>query len=264
MDAPITVTTPAATTPSPPAFQCGAHVFTLDDVLAAAECLGEFARFRAAWQERRYTGITFRPAADLQASMQSNLPVALLSSSLRVLALQVSRICNDLRLLGSGPATGLKEINLPAAQPGSSIMPGKVNPSIPEMVNMVCFQVIGNDTAIGWADGAGQLELNVMMPVMAHNLLQSLQILTNALRALTARCIRGITADAARSRRYAESTPALATALNPRIGYDRAAEIVKEALAGGRTIVEVAREKSGLSEDELNRLLDIAAMTGQQ
>ncbi|MBZ5495494.1 MAG: aspartate ammonia-lyase [Acidobacteriia bacterium] len=219
-------------------------------------------RFRVVDKISRYTGIDFRPAGDLRAGMQSNLPIVLLSSSLRVLALEVSRICNDLRLLSSGPATGLMEINLPAAQPGSSIMPGKVNPSIPEMVNMVCFQVIGNDTALVWADGAGQLELNVMMPVMAHNLLQSLQILTNSLRILTSRCIAGITADAGRCRRFAESSTALATVLNPRIGYDRAAEIVKEALASGRTVVEVAREKSGLSEDELHRLFDMAAMTG--
>ena len=221
-------------------------------------------RFRIIEEISRYTGIDFRPAADLRASMQSNFPVAFLSATLRILALEVSRICNDLRLLSSGPATGLVEISLPAAQPGSSIMPGKVNPSIPEMVNMVCFQVIGNDTALSWAEGAGQLELNVMMPVMAHNLLQSQQILTNALRILASHCIAGINADVARTRRYAESTTALATVLNPRIGYDRAAEIVKEALSSGKTIVEVARKKSGLSEDELNRLFDITAMTGQR
>ncbi len=217
-------------------------------------------RFRIVERLSRYTGIEFHPAADLHAGMQSSLPVALVSSSLRVLALEVSRICNDLRLLGSGPATGLMEIHLPAAQPGSSIMPGKVNPSIPEMVNMVCFQVIGNDAAVAWAAGAGQLELNVMMPVMAHNILQSLQVLTNALQVLRTRCITGITADTLRCRRYAESSTALATVLNSRIGYDRSAEIVKEALAGGRTVLEVAREKSGLAEDELLRLFDVAAM----
>ncbi len=218
-------------------------------------------RFRVIEEISRHSGIEFRPAADLHAAMQSNLPVALVSASLGVLALEVSRICNDLRLLSSGPATGLKEIDLPAAQPGSSIMPGKINPSIPEMVNMVCFQVIGNDTAIAWASGAGQLELNVMMPVMAQNLLQSLRIMTSALQVLASRCINGITADADRARRYAESTTALATALNPRIGYDRSAEIVKEALASGRTIVEVARERSGLSEKELNQLFDMSALT---
>jgi aspartate ammonia-lyase len=193
-------------------------------------------RYRVVERISKYTGIDFHPAADLRAGMQSNLPISLLSSSLRALALEVSRICNDLRILSSGPATGLMEIGLPAAQPGSSIMPGKVNPSILEMVNMVCFQVIGNDTALSWAVGAGQLELNVMMPLMAHNLLQSLQILMNSLRILSARCISGITADRARCRRYAESSSALATVLSPSIGYDRAADIVKEALASGRTV----------------------------
>jgi aspartate ammonia-lyase len=221
-------------------------------------------RYRLVARLSDYTGISFRPAADLRASMQGNLAASLLSSSLRALALEVSRICNDLRLLGSGPATGLMEINLPAAQPGSSIMPGKVNPSIPEMVNMVCFQVIGNDTAISWAVGAGQLELNVMMPVMAHNLLQSLMILTNALRILTSGCIVGITADAARCRRYAESSTALATVLSPLIGYDRTADIVKEALASGRTVLELAREKSGLPAEELIRLFDIMEMSREQ
>jgi aspartate ammonia-lyase len=221
-------------------------------------------RYRVVERISKYTGIDFHPAADLRAGMQSNLPISLLSSSLRALALEVSRICNDLRLLSSGPATGLMEIGLPAAQPGSSIMPGKVNPSILEMVNMVCFQVIGNDTALSWAVGAGQLELNVMMPLMAHNLLQSLQILMNSLRILSARCISGITADRARCRRYAESSSALATVLSPSIGYDRAADIVKEALASGRTVLDVAREKSGLAEEDLSRLFDVMAMTGEQ
>jgi aspartate ammonia-lyase len=206
------------------------------------------------------TGIDFRSASDLCASMQSNFPIALHSSSLRLAAVEISRICNDLRLLSSGPATGLMEIHLPEAQPGSSIMPGKINPSIPEMVNMVCFQVIGNDAAIAWAAGAGQLELNVMMPIMAHNLLQSQQILENSLRVLSNRCILGITADAARCRRFAESSTALATVLNPHIGYDRTAEIVKEALASRRSVMEVAREKSGLSEEELVRLFNITAV----
>ena len=225
--------------------------------------LNTHPRFRFKLVERisQYCGIEFWPATDLRASMQSNYPVAALSSSLRMLAMEVLRICNDLRLLSSGPATGLAEIELPAAQPGSSIMPGKVNPSIPEMTSMVCFQVIGNDTAIAWAVCAGQLELNVMMPVMAHNLLQSIQIITNALRVLTQRCVTGIAANLERCRRYAESSTALATVLNPLIGYDRAAEIVKESLATGKTIVELAREKSGLSTDELTRIFDVNAMS---
>jgi aspartate ammonia-lyase len=209
-----------------------------------------------------HTGLPFRPASDLCAAMQSHLPLVLLSASLRALAIELTRICNDLRLLGSGPGTGLNEIHLPAVQPGSSIMPGKVNPSILEMTNMVCYQVIGNDAAIAWAAAAGQLELNVMMPVLAHNILQSLEIFTNAMHILSTRCICGITADAGRCRRYAESSAALATALNPHLGYDRVAEIVKEALSSGQTIVEVARKRAGLPEEELNRILDIASMTG--
>jgi aspartate ammonia-lyase len=208
----------------------------------------------------QWTGIPFRPAADLRASMQSSLSVGLLSSSLRLLAIEISRICNDLRLLSSGPNTGFREINFPAAQPGSSIMPGKVNPSILEMVNMVCFQVIGNDAAVAWAAGAGQLELNVMMPVMAQNLLQSLQIMTNALRVMAAGCISGMNAEVLRCRRYAESSAALATVLNSYLGYDRTAAIVKEAMESDRTIVEVARERSGIPEADLDRLFDVAAM----
>jgi aspartate ammonia-lyase len=224
--------------------------------------LNTHPRFRFKLVERisQHCGIEFWPATDLRASMQSNYPIAAVSSALRMLALEILRICNDLRLLASGPATGLAEIVLPAAQPGSSIMPGKVNPSIPEMTSMVCFQVIGNDTAIAWAVSAGQLELNVMMPVMAHNLLQSIQITVNALRVLTLRCVAGITANAERCRHYAESSTSLATALNPLIGYDRAADIVKESLATGKTIVDLTREKSGLSAEELARIFDVGSM----
>ncbi|PYV08335.1 MAG: aspartate ammonia-lyase, partial [Acidobacteria bacterium] len=218
-------------------------------------------RFKTIERIAAATGLDFRPAGDLRAGMQSNFGVALMSACLKVAVLEVSRIANDLRLLASGPATGISEIDLPAVQPGSSIMPGKVNPSIPEMTNMVCFQVIGNDAAVSWASAAGQLELNVMMPVMAHNLLQSIDILTNALDVLAARCVAGITARPERCRRFAESSVALATALNPRIGYDRAAAIVKEALTSGRTVVDVARERSGLSPEELDDLFDVFRMT---
>jgi aspartate ammonia-lyase len=218
-------------------------------------------RFRVVERLAAETGFPFRPAADLRAGMQSNFPIALLSGALRSAALELLRISNDLRLLASGPATGLAEIELPAVQAGSSIMPGKVNPSMAEMLGMVCFQVLGNDAAVAWAVGAGQLELNVMMPAMAHNLLQSLEVLTNAVGVFTSRCVSGIRADAERCRRYAESSVSLATVLNPRIGYDRAAEIVKEALAQGRTVLEVARERAGLSEEEIQDLFDVAAMT---
>jgi aspartate ammonia-lyase len=217
-------------------------------------------RFRLIEKIARHTGLDFRPASDMRASMQSPFAVSLLSSCLRSLALELSRIANDLRLLSSGPATGLGEIDLPPVQPGSSIMPGKVNPSIAEMVNMVCFQVIGNDAAIAWAAGAGQLELNVMLPVMAHNILQSIGILSNAIDSFRTRCVAGITARVDRCKRYADASTALATVLNPVIGYDRAAAIVREALSTNRTIVEVARERSGIGEEELEQLFDVYAM----
>ncbi|HET6384405.1 MAG TPA: aspartate ammonia-lyase [Armatimonadota bacterium] len=208
-----------------------------------------------------WTGIAWRLAPDLREAMQSQYPVARASGSLRLLSNELIRIANDLRLLSSGPMTGLAEITLPAISPGSSIMPGKINPSLAEMLNMVCFQVIGNDTAIGLAVQAGQLELNVMMPVMAFNLVRSSELLTNACRVFTDRCVRGITANEERCRRYAESSPAIATALTPQIGYEEAAKLVQRALVEGRTVTEVAREEGALSEDEIARLLDPRAMT---
>ncbi|MGQ9523247.1 MAG: aspartate ammonia-lyase [Armatimonadota bacterium] len=206
-------------------------------------------------------GFSFRLAPDLREAMQSHAPIEDASASLRLLALELIRIANDLRLLSSGPTTGLAEIVLPPLQPGSSIMPGKVNPSVPEMLNMVCFQVVGNDLAISMAGQAGQLELNVMMPVMAHNLLQSCQILQNGVRIFRELCVKGITANEARCRRYAESTAALATALNPYIGYAKAAEVAKEALASGKTIREVVVEKGLLSEEKAAEVLDPRPMT---
>jgi len=170
-------------------------------------------------------------------------------------------IVNDLRLLSSGPTTGLAEIALPAMAPGSSIMPGKVNPSILEMVNMVCFQVIGADTTVAYAVQAGQLELNVMLPVAAFNLNFSATILGNALKILKEKCVDGITADKDRCRHYAESSMGLATALNAFIGYAKAAEVAKEALASGKTIIEVIREKKILSEDKIQSIMDPAKMT---
>jgi aspartate ammonia-lyase len=173
----------------------------------------------------------------------------------------LTRICNDLRLLASGPTTGFAEIVLPAVQPGSSIMPGKVNPSMAEMLNMVCFQVIGNDLTVAMAVQAGQLELNVMMPVMAYNLHHSIEILKNALRAFIDRCVVGIVADADRCRRYAESSMALATALNTHIGYARAAEVVKRALREQKTIIHVVREEKLLTEDQIAQVLDPIKLT---
>ncbi len=209
----------------------------------------------------RLTGLNLSPAEDLRYAMQSCAPIADISAALRTLALELIRISNDLRLLSSGPATGLAEINLPSLQPGSSIMPGKVNPVLPELTAMVAFQVVGNDTATALAVQAGQLELNVMMPTMAHNTLQSIHILTTTLYQLDHHCIRGITANPARCAHYAESTTALATALNPVLGYARAAALVKESLATHRSIVALAREQKLLTEDQIATLLDPRKMT---
>ncbi len=201
------------------------------------------------------------PAKDMRYAMQSCAPMAAVSSALRTLALEIVRISNDLRLLSSGPNTGFREIDLPSLQPGSSIMPGKVNPVLPELAAMVGFQVMGNDAAVAMAVQAGQLELNVMMPTMAHNVLQSITILTNALRELDHRCIRGITANADRCAFYAQSTVSLATALNPYIGYARAAEVVKDSVATNRSIIDVVRDGQLLTEDQIATILDARAMT---
>jgi aspartate ammonia-lyase len=209
----------------------------------------------------RISGQKLVPADDMRYAMQSNLAMAAVSSALRNLALEVIRIANDLRLLSSGPNTGMAEINLPALQPGSSIMPGKINPVIPELAAMVAFQVVGNDVAVAMAVQAGQLELNVMMPTMAYSVLQSITILTNMLRQFNEKCIAGITANESRCNFYVQATVSQATALNPYIGYAKAAEIAKEAVATGRSIIEIAREKKLLSEDQIKEILDPARMT---
>jgi len=207
------------------------------------------------------TGLPLRPADNLFEITQSAADFGRASSALRLLALELIRIANDLRLLSSGPRTGLREIVLPAVQPGSSIMPGKVNPSIPEMVDMVGFQVVGNDETIALAVQAGQLDLNVMLPVIAHNLLHSIHILSTASRAFADRCVVGITADRERARKYAESSEALVTILSPHIGYLTAAEIGKESVATGRTIREIVLERGLMSAEKLDELLDSYAMT---
>ena len=204
------------------------------------------------------------PAEDMRWAMQSNACMGDVSAALRGIALETIRISNDIRLLSSGPNTGFAEIYLPSLQPGSSIMPGKINPVIPELAAMVSFQVIGNDTAVAYAVQAGQLELNVMMPTMAYNVLQSITILGNMLRQFDDYCIKGITANEARCEFYAQSTVSLATALNPYIGYAKAAEIVKESVATGRSIIEIARAKKLLSEEEIAEILDPVRMTEPQ
>jgi aspartate ammonia-lyase len=197
----------------------------------------------------------------MRYAMQSNLAMSAVSGALRNLALEIIRISNDLRLLASGPNTGLAEINLPALQPGSSIMPGKINPVMAELAAMVSFQVVGYDTAVALAVQAGQLELNVMMPTMAYSVLMAITIMTNMLRQLTEFCVKGITANQKRCEFYAQSTVSLATALNPYIGYARAAEIAKESIATGKTIIEIAREKGWLSEEQIREILDPESMT---
>jgi aspartate ammonia-lyase len=218
-------------------------------------------RERAIQNLARISGQKLSPVDDMRYAMQSNLPMSAVSSSLRNLALEVIRISNDLRLLASGPNTGFAEINLPALQPGSSIMPGKINPVIPELAAMVSFQVVGNDVAVALAVQAGQLELNVMMPNLSYSVLQSITISTNMLRQFTDKCIAGITANEKRCNFYVQATVSLATALNPYIGYAKAAEIAKEAVATGRSIIEIAREKKLLSEKDITEILDPVRMT---
>jgi fumarate hydratase class II len=205
---------------------------------------------------RERTGHRWRPAPNLFAAMQSALPLTTASAAMRNLALELIRIGNDLRLLSSGPRTGLAEIELPALQPGSSIMPGKVNPVMPEMLAMVGFQVVGNDAAAALAAQAGQLELNVMLPAIALATLESAAILTGALEAFTRRCVAGIRANPARAAAYAAATLSLATALTPKLGYRRTAKLVQQAYAEGRPLLELALEQRLLPEAELRRSLD--------
>ena len=212
-------------------------------------------------QLNKMTTLNLKQAEDLREIMQSQSAVAEISASLRNLALELTRISNDLRLLSSGPTTGLAEIRLPAIVAGSSIMPGKINPSILEMLGMVGFQVVGNDLTISMAVQAGQLELNVMMPVMAFNILFSIEILTNAIRLTRTKCIDGIEADKAKCKHYADTTLGLATILNPIIGYKTASEIVKHAIKEEKTILNVLREKQILPEEDITKLLNTSKMT---
>ena len=210
---------------------------------------------------RRATALQLRVGANRVHLMQSMGDFVALSGALRGAAVELSRIASDLRLLASGPRTGLNEIVLPAVQPGSSIMPGKVNPSIPEMVNQVCFQVIGNDTTVMLAAEHGQLELNVMMPVLAHNLLFSMRILGHAALELDQRCIAGIRADETQAAYWVERSAALATALAPHIGYAKAAELAKESVKTGESIRELATRLEILPPEHLERVLDLRRMT---
>jgi aspartate ammonia-lyase len=211
-------------------------------------------------QLERISGLRVRPGQDRVQLMQSMGDIATVSGALRAYVLDLNKIANDIRLLASGPRTGLAEILLPAVQPGSSIMPGKVNPSIAEMVNQVCFQALGLDTTVALAAEAGQLELNVMMPVMAHNMVFALIIVGNASAVFAERCIDGIEADAAQCAYWLERSPALVTALAPKIGYAEAASLAKEAIATGLTVKELVTRKGILKGKEL-QALDLRAMT---
>jgi fumarate hydratase class II len=202
-----------------------------------------------------------QPAPHLMAAMQSMAPFVNVSGALRNLAQDLVKISHDLRLMDSGPKTGLKEIQLPPVQPGSSIMPGKYNPVMAEMTSMVCFQVMGYDSAIALAAQAGQLELNVMMPLIAYNLIHSIEILGNTIAALTQRCIQGITANRERCLAYAESSLALVTALNTHIGYLNAAAIAKESLETGKSLRQIVLEKGLMSEAELAKVLNLEQMS---
>src|SRR2546427_455744 len=202
------------------------------------------------------------PAKDLFASMQSMAPFVRISSGMRTAAIELSQICNDIRILVSGPRTGFGELVIPAMQPGSSIMPGKVNPAIAEMVNQVCFQVIGNDTTVAWGAQAGQLELNVMMPGINYAVCFSATILTNAVRQLRTKCVDGMRVDEHRAKELIDASPSLlVTALSPHITYARAAALAKRALGERRSLLDVALEEKVMPEADLRRILDPLPMT---
>ncbi|QYZ78348.1 aspartate ammonia-lyase [Methanofollis formosanus] len=208
----------------------------------------------------RFTGLGLVPAGDSFEALQSRAQMAAFSGALRELALELIRIANDLRLLGSGPTSGLAEVTLPAVQPGSSIMAGKVNPVMAECLDMVCFQVVGNDTAVALAAQAGQIDLNVMTPVMTYNILTSLSLLISFLPLFEEKCVAGIGANRGQARASLMRNPALATLLSPRIGYLRAAEIAEEARCRGVAVPALAVEKGYLTEKEAAELFDMERM----
>jgi fumarate hydratase class II len=212
------------------------------------------------------TGMPLTEARDHFEAQGARDALVELSGQLRTIAVSLTKIANDLRWMGSGPRAGLGEINLPDLQPGSSIMPGKVNPVIPEATLMVCAQVIGNDAAVAWSGAAGNFELNVMLPVIGRNLLESIRLLAGVSRLLADRCVDGITANVERLREYAESSPSIVTPLNRHLGYEEAASIAKQALAERRSIREVVVERGHvrdgrLTEAELDEALDVMRMT---
>jgi aspartate ammonia-lyase len=209
------------------------------------------------------SGLPIVLAENLIEATQDTQAFVLYSSCMKSLAIKLSKVCNDLRLLSSGPRCGLREINLPAKQPGSSIMPGKVNPVIPEVVNMVCFRVIGSDQTVTMAAEGGQLQLNVFEPVIAACIFEAQKMFMNAVRTLRVHCVDGITVNADVCRHYVEYSIGVVTALNPVIGYDRSTELAAEAMKSGRGIMELVREKKILTEQQIAEVLDPVAMTGE-
>ncbi len=207
------------------------------------------------------TGLNVRSSGNLFESMQSLADAADFSAAMNTLALTLTRVANDFRLLASGPTTGLDEIRLPAVQPGSSIMPGKVNPVLAEMLNMACYQVMGNHLTVSLAAAAGQLELNVMMPIIAYNVFQTMDVLIHAVDAFTTKCVVGITANREKAEGWLAKSTVLVTALNPVIGYLKAAEVAKEAMACNVPIRQVVIEKGYITAEQLDQILDVRAMT---
>ena len=213
---------------------------------------------------KQITGFPIHLAPDLIEATQDTQAFVLYSSCMKSLAIKLSKVCNDLRLLSSGPRCGLREINLPAKQPGSSIMPGKVNPVIPEVVNMVCFRVIGSDMTVTMAAEAGQLQLNVFEPVIAACIFEAQTMFINAARTLRVHCVDGITANPDILKHYVDYSIGTVTALNPVIGYDKSTELAAEAMKTGKGILELVREKKVLTEQQIADVLNPAAMTGQR
>jgi aspartate ammonia-lyase len=211
----------------------------------------------------KITGFPIKRARSLIEATQDTQAFVLYSSVLKSLAIKLAKVGNDLRLLSSGPRCGLHEINLPATQPGSSIMPGKVNPVIPEVTNMVAYRVIGNDLVVTLSGEGGQLQLNAFEPVIAAVIFESQTLFVNAARTLRVHCVEGITANKDVCKHYLESSIGTVTALNPVIGYDRATELAAEALKTGEGIIELVREKHILTDEQLDELLNPAALTGQ-
>jgi aspartate ammonia-lyase len=213
---------------------------------------------------REITDLNLIEAEDPRESLQSRLDFSSISGELKALALELIRISNDLRLMNSGPVTGWGEIHLPATQPGSSIMPGKVNPVMAECMNMICFQIMGNDIAVSMAVQAGQMELNVMNPVMIHNILESMVLLNNYIPIFIEKCVSGIEADEARCRSYLDKNPSIATFLDPHIGYMKSAEIAKEALKRNMSVRDLVLEKGILTKEDVERIFDIEFLIGRK